>query len=84
MYKVEVKTYRATDSLYVNGRHIASSVKKEYSHKLARRWNNFENLLKACESLIENLELIEQGEGITACQCLEKAPDNITDPPPCN
>lgn len=43
-----------------------------------------DDLVTACKRLIEDLELIEQDESITACQCLAKAPDDITAPLPCN
>ncbi len=36
------------------------------------------DLLEACKSLVDELEGIEQDDGITACQCL------ITGSPPCN
>ena len=41
-------------------------------------------LLVACKRLVGALELIEQDEHITACQCLGRAPDDITDPEPCD
>jgi len=43
-----------------------------------------DDLLTACKGLVADLELIEQDESITACQCLAKAPDDIVEPPPCN
>ncbi len=41
-------------------------------------------LLEACKGLIEELENLEQDEGITACQCIGKTPEMICDPLPCN
>ena len=50
-------------------------------------WNHRQpdtELVKALEGLVEELDGIEQDEGITACQCLAKAPDDMTEPKPCN
>lgn len=41
------------------------------------------DLLEACEGMVKDLEMIEQDEAITACQCMAKAPDDIIDPLPC-
>ncbi len=42
-----------------------------------------DKLLAACKALVEDGEYLEQDEGITACQCLAKAPDDIVEPPKC-
>ena len=45
--------------------------------------NHRDKLLAACKALVEDGEYLEQDEGITACQCLAKAPDDIVEPPKC-
>ena len=40
-------------------------------------------LLEACKELVADRDILQQDEGIFACQCLAKAPDDITEPPLC-
>ncbi len=51
---------------------------------IVRACNGYKDLLAACKGLSEELEGIEEDEGITACQCLGRTPDDITEPLPCN
>ncbi len=41
------------------------------------------DLLAACNGLIEDKDLVEQDEGITACQCTTKMPEDAIEPLPC-
>ncbi len=40
-----------------------------------------DKLLAACEGMVKDREEAERIEGIFACQCLAKAPDDIVEPP---
>lgn len=40
-------------------------------------------LLEALEGMVENVEEMQSDDDISACQCLGRAPDDITPPPPC-
>ena len=58
--------------------------KLEAMNRISELVRQRDDLLAVCEGLTEDLELIEQDEGITACQCMAKCPDDIVEPPPCN
>ena len=45
--------------------------------------NSRDALLDACKELVADRDILQQDEGIFACQCLAKAPDDITEPPLC-
>jgi len=45
--------------------------------------NEREGLLDALRGMVGDAELLECDEGISACFCMAKAPDDITAPPPC-
>ena len=56
----------------------------DLNQKLKKTEKQRDDLRDACEGLVADAEMLEQDEGITACQCLAKTPDDITEPPPCN
>ena len=56
----------------------------EMPSEVAKTFQQRDDLLAACEGLIADVEMLEQDDGVTACQCLAKTPDDITEPPPCN
>lgn len=57
---------------------------------LVECWNAFEpdglvgEMVKALEGTIAELEWLEQDDGIPACQCTAKIPEDRVEPPPCN
>ena len=67
-----------------SGKWIENTTRKEEAAFICLVCNSHKDLLDACEGLVEDCELLEQDESISACQCMAKAPDDITEPLPCN
>ena len=61
-----------------------SNIQRANAKELIHRWNSQPDLLEACKGLVEDLKMLQEDEGITACQCVAKATDDTAEPPKCN
>lgn len=66
-----------------DGKHICLAGTTEQRDLIIQALNSHEKLVEATKALVEDRNILQQDEGIFACQCLAKAPDDITEPPLC-